>query len=325
MPGPSNYPGGFANGITIRGVPLHVLHPGKVFWVNNSSVLAPGGIGGSNSNDGTYQRPFSTIDYAIGKCTADRGDIIVVMPGHAETLTTATGLVMDVAGIAIVGLGRGSKRPTLTFATNTTANIPITAANMSVYNILFRANVADVVSVFTATGTATPTDFVVSNCEFRDLSSILNFITIVTGNATANSMDGLVFEKNDVNGLAATAATTILVMAAAVRRMTVKDNFAVHPALNDTAQLLAMGANNVLSLKMSGNVMWRPSTSSTGGAVVSSSSTASTGVVHDNRFWHLDNSAGIWIATGTTLGFFENYSPITAAADKSGLINPAAV
>jgi hypothetical protein len=43
--------------------------------------------------------------------------------------------------------------------------------------------------------------------------------------------------------------------------------------------------------------------------------------------YQLDNTAGIWIATGTggAFGFSNNYSPITGAVDKSALINPAAV
>ena len=110
----STYPGGFASGVTIRGVPLTTSNPGEIFWVNNSSGLAKNGACGSNGNDGTYRRPFSTIDFAIGKCTASRGDIIVVMPGYTETLTTAGAIAVDVAGVAIVGLGIGTMRPPIT-------------------------------------------------------------------------------------------------------------------------------------------------------------------------------------------------------------------
>lgn len=325
MPGASNFPNGFTSGLTIRGLPVTVAHPGKVFFVNNSSVLAEGGIGGSDGNDGSYKKPFRTIDYAIGRCTAGRGDLILVMPGHAETVTTAADIVMDVAGIAIVGLGIGTARPTITFGTNTTANIPITAANMSVKNILFVANRADVASVFTATSTNTPKSFTVEDCEFRDTSAILNFLTIITGNATANSMDGLYFRNNEINSLGTTAATTAIKLLEATARVRILDNVGVWAALNDTAAMLAGSTFNHLSFQFGRNVLNRPSTSSTGGSFISGSGTAWTGTCFDNRMWQLDNSAGIWIPTGTGLGFLENYSPITAAADKSGLINPAAV
>ncbi|MGZ5799281.1 MAG: hypothetical protein ACXWJZ_01450 [Burkholderiaceae bacterium] len=321
----SNYPGGFANGVTIRGIPLTVTNPGKVFWVYNGTALQQGQRGGSDSNRGTYDSPFATINYAVTQCTANRGDIIFVKPGHAETISNATTLVLNVAGVAIVGLGVGSSRPTLTFSTATTANIPVTAANITVANILHKANFADIVSAYTATGTATPTDFTLYNNEFRDGSSVLNFIKTVTGNATANSMDGFTYSTNRVFGLSTTAASQACIMAAANDRQRYVDNFVVYPVLNDTAVLVDFGANNQTNLDMGRNRVFRPSTSTTGGSLFSGGSTGSTGYVYDNYSWHLDNSAGLLAPTGTKLGFQNNYSMITGAADKSGLINPAAV
>lgn len=319
----SNY-AGFVSGISIRGVPLIQTHPGEVFWVSNSSALMTGQKAGSNGNKGTFNAPFATIDYAVGRCTASRGDIIFVKPGHAETIANATTLLLDVAGIAIIGLGQGSMRPTLTFSTATTANVPVTAANITVHNILHVANLADIVSAYTATGTATPTDFVLDNCEFRDGTS-LNFIKCFTGNATANSVDGFTFTNNKVFGTATTAATQAVIFAAANARATFLDNFVVYPVLNDTAALVDFGANAQTNLNMGRNKVFRPSTSTTGGSLFSGGSTASTGYVYDNYSWHLDNSAGLLAPTGTKLGFQNNYSMITAVADKSGLINPAAV
>ncbi len=319
----SSYPNGIS-GLTLRGVPIFQAQPGETWFVNNSSVLAKGGIGGSNGNPGTYQKPFSTIEYAISRCTASRGDTIFVMPGHAETISTAAILTLDIAGVAIVGLGIGSLRPRLTFSA-AAANIPVTAANVTVKNILHIANFADVVSAYTATGTATPTDFVVEDCEFRDTSSILNFLKTVSGNATANSMDGFGYINNKVFGLATTAASQAVIIAAATNRTTYKDNFVVYPVLNDTAALVDFGANNQLNLDMGRNKVFRPSTSTTGGSLFSGGSTGSTGYVYDNYSWHLDNSAGLLAPTGTKLGFQNNYCMITAVADKSGLINPVAV
>ncbi len=320
----SHFKNGFANGVTIRGIPLQQSQPGEVFFVGNSSVVASGGIGGSNGNKGTYQQPFGTIQYAKSLCVAGRGDIIFVLPGHAETISTAAILTLDKAGVAIVGLGSGSLRPRLTF-TAAAANIPVTAANVSVTNILHIANFADVVSAYTATGTATPTDFVVENCEFRDTSSILNFVKTVTGNATANSMDGFTYWSNQVFGLATTAATQAVIIAAATNRCSYRDNFVVYPVLNDTAALVDFGANVQLNLDMGKNRVVRPSTSTTGGSLFSGGGTASTGYVYDNYSWHLDNSAALLAPTGTKLGFQNNYCMVTGAADKSGLINPVAV
>ena len=324
MPLSSNYPSGFANGVVIRGVPVLQTNPGKVFWVYNGTALQAGQRGGSNANRGTFDSPFATIAGALANCVANRGDIIFIKPGHAETISSAAILVLNVAGVAIVGLGVGSNRPTLTF-TAAAANIPVTAANNSVSNILHVASFADVVSAYTATGTNTPTDFAIDGCEFRDTSSILNFVKTVTGNATANSMSGFSYTNNRVAGLATTAASQACIMAAANDRQTYADNFIVYPVLNDTATLVAFGANNHTNLTIARNRVFRPSTSTVGGSLFSGGSTASTGYVYDNYSWHLDATAALLAPTGTGLGFQNNYSMITGAADKSGLINPAAV
>lgn len=321
----SNFPGGFPYGVTIRGLPILQAQPGQILWVGNSSSVLPGCSGGSDGNPGTYEQPLATLDYAIGKCQANTGAIILVKPGHAETISNATTLAFDVAGVSVIGLGLGSSRPTFTLDTATTANIPVTAANFAINNLLFKANFAAIASVFTATGTATPTDFAIENCEFRDGSSVLNFVAIVTGNATANSMDGLFFNNNRISSLGTTAATTAIKLSSATDRMQIMRNFGNWAVLNDTPCMLDGGANNLTNFEFGYNILNKPNTSSTGGSFVGSSSTACTGHCHDNLLWQLDNTAGIWIPTGTKLAFSNNFSPITGAADKSGLINPAAV
>lgn len=171
---PSNFPNGFRNGVVIKGLPLSVTNPGKVFWVNGSTALAPGGVGGSNSNDGTYQRPFATIDYAVGQCTANRGDIIMVMPGHSESITSATSLVFDVAGVAVIGLGTGSLRPDLNFS-NTAGSVEIDAADVTLYNLTFTADVSAVVVGVNVDANGCTID----NCEFNFNATGDDFLTMV--------------------------------------------------------------------------------------------------------------------------------------------------
>lgn len=324
--GMSNFPNGFSMGVTIRGVPIQTVHPGKVFWVNNSTTLPSGSIGGADGNDGTYLRPLATVQRAVDLAKASRGDIIFVMPTHAETIANATTLILSKAGVAIVGLGVGSTRPTFTF-TAAAANIPVTAANVSIQNLLFVANFADVASFMTATGTATPTDFSVERCEFRDTSAILNALTVFSGNATANSCNGFRFVSNKVSSLGTTAATTAIKLASATDRITITDNFGNSAVLNDTAAILAAGTAQLTNFEFGSNVWQRPNTSSTGGSFISGSGNAWTGTAYDNYLYQVDNTAGIWIATGhgSAFGYVNNFSPITGAVDKSALINPAAV
>lgn len=323
----SRYPNGFKNGFNIRNIPMVQTHPGKVFWVYNGTVSSTLWNQGSDSiNAGDFAHPYKTLGYALTQVKPNEGDIIFIRPGHAENVPNATQILLSACdGVAVVGLGVGSARPTFTFTTATTANIPVTSTNVSLQNLRFVANFANIASFFTATGTATPTDFSIEDCEFKDTSSILNALTVVTGNATANSMDGFRFVNNRISSLGTTAATTAIKIAAAVDRMMLLDNYGNWAVLNDTACFLAASANNITNFDMGRNRLQKPNTSSTGGSFVSTSGSSWTGHAYDNYMYQLDNTAGIWIATGTGLGFSQNFSPITGAADKSALINPAAV
>lgn len=113
------------------------LGPGRNFYVAGSVAQHGARAASDTTNRGGFLDPFSTIDYAIGACTASRGDNIIVLPGHAATVTAAAGIDADVAGITILGLGDGSLTPTITFTTATTADVDIDAANITFDNINF--------------------------------------------------------------------------------------------------------------------------------------------------------------------------------------------
>lgn len=164
----SNYPNGFSDGITIRGIPLLQTHTGKVFWVYNGTALLTGQKGGSNGNKGTFDAPFSTIDYAIGQCSANRGDIIFVKAGHSETISAASAITCDIAGVAIVGLGQGTDRPELTFSTLVGASVVISAANVSILNIVGIGNKDALTQPFDVQATDCYIDI-----EWRDTSSTI--------------------------------------------------------------------------------------------------------------------------------------------------------
>lgn len=391
MPQITNFPNGFAYGLSLRGLPLFQSNPGQVFWVSNNANLISGVVGGADGNPGTFQKPFATLQRAIDLCDQGTGDIIMIKPGHMEMISSATALLLNKAGIAIIGLGSGCQRPMFVLDTANTANIPLRAAGVSIQNCCFQANFLAIASLFTgatasvtasiATTTMTVTavgsgtlypganlmgtgvkrgttivrqltgttggvgtytvslsqtvasttvtsgtwDFNIENCEFLDTTATLNFLALVTGNATSNSMDGLRFVGNRVKSLSTTAATTALKILSLTDRLTITDNFGVSAVLNDTAALLAASTFNLTAFQLSRNTWTRPNTSSTGGSFVSGSGTAWTGMASDNRFAQADNTAGIWISTGkgTAFGYMENYSNITMVVDTSGLLNPA--
>lgn len=172
----SNYPYGFNNGVSIRGVPLAQTHTGKAFWVYNGSNPAPGGSAGADGNPGTWQRPFATIAGALAQCLAGRGDVIFVKPGHAETISGAAGIALSVSNVSIVGIGAGNTRPSITFGTATTAQMTVTAAGVSLSNFLLDMTGFDaIVSGLSVTAA----DFSLLGCD------------VVLANATNQATTGL--------------------------------------------------------------------------------------------------------------------------------------
>lgn len=108
---------------------------GNIWFVDSGSSTGADSAGAGQNPD----VPFLTVDYAIGKCTASNGDIIFVMPGHAETLSAPAGWAVDVAGITIKGLGSGQTVPVISIDTEHTEAAPIliSAANCTIENIWF--------------------------------------------------------------------------------------------------------------------------------------------------------------------------------------------
>lgn len=140
----------FPNGITSRGMIVlgGGLPPtiGKTFYVDSTHAAKLDSVGSGVSPD----NPFATLDYAIGQCTANKGDIILLAPAHAENVATAAAIAVDVAGISIIGLGQGSNRPTFTF-TGTAGTIAISAANVTISNIRVTSGIDEVVKMFHVT------------------------------------------------------------------------------------------------------------------------------------------------------------------------------
>lgn len=158
-------------------------HPGNIFFVDSGS-----GVDGT-SYGRSPDTPFATIDYAVGQCTADQGDVIYVMPGHAEVVTAAGGLDLDVAGISIIGLGNGSLQPTVTLTTAATADVDVDAANILIENIHFRSGIDDINHCIDVNAI----NCTIRGCKFTELADNQNFLICILGAAAAAS-NGLTVE-----------------------------------------------------------------------------------------------------------------------------------
>lgn len=194
----TNFPGGFAGGLTLRGMPILQTQPGRVFWLYNGTVLEQGEAAGSdqggvgNSVRGTFQRPFATLSFAVSQCTPGKGDIVMVKSGHSETISTATALRLSVSDVAIIGLGGGTSRPRFVLDTGTTSTINITANNLSFQNCQFIGNFLSIAALFTPA-----------------IASVTASISTTTLNVTVVG-SGTLFLGNTITGTGVTAGTVII-------------------------------------------------------------------------------------------------------------------
>ena len=153
---------------------------GNIFWVDSGAGSDAAGYGGNPD------KPFATLDYAIGLCTANNGDVIYVMPGHAETVSGAAGIDFDVAGVTAIGLGEGPDRPTITMSA-VASTIHFDAAGTHFENFLVKTEHDN-----TIVCDVDKTDCKIINCEFRarTAATAREWVTCIDVNGgSANACD----------------------------------------------------------------------------------------------------------------------------------------
>jgi hypothetical protein len=292
----SNYPGGFDYGLTVRNMPVLNTYGGKVFWVDSN--------GGSDGNKGTFSRPFSTIDYAIGQCTASKGDVIMVKAGHSETVTAAAGIAADVAGISIVGLGNKRNRPTINFTTAVGASFKVTAANVLVDNIRFVGGI----DALTNPIHVDAADFTMINWTWLDSTGQCTDCVLTTANAARME---LAYFEYDGDTAAGTNAAIAIVGG---------DGIKIHDFVMDGN--FAVGGIDVRTTATTDLKVWNVQSFRTRNAAdifLVDTITASTGTIGPNVNLRLqDNAANITEAcTGATFVYFQPINIVNNAGESS--------
>ena len=129
----------FPDGLSSFGIPL--MGSGPILTTGDISFVDSGHANASDTTRaGARTEPFATWDFAIGQTTADNGDVIIIMPGHAETVTAA--ITMDVAGVSVIGLGPGRSMPAIT-PSGAIDTVTVTAANCHIEHVRLIGQAAD--------------------------------------------------------------------------------------------------------------------------------------------------------------------------------------
>jgi len=148
-------------------------------------------VNGDDTHNGrSPAKAVATIAACLDLMTANQDDVMYLMPGHAETISAAAGLALDVAGVSIIGIGAGSLQPTITFDTIISADMDVDAANVTVDGVHFRANFADI----TAAIDVNADDFTLRNCRFSAVATNMNALIWVQ-DALATASDRITIEN----------------------------------------------------------------------------------------------------------------------------------
>jgi len=188
---------------------------GASFGFGFGNVWYVDSVNGSNSNLGNSPTsPFATL--AQAQTAASAGDTIIVAPASAFTLTAV--LTLTKAGLSIIGLGNGTKKPTITV--NAAADgLSLEAAGILIENFHFAAPGTDEATAMI--------NIAAAGCTLRKISGIgsttsKNFVDCFT---LASGADDCTFEDVKVYN-SVVAVNSFLSIEAAVARFRIRKFFA---------------------------------------------------------------------------------------------------
>ena len=286
-------------------------HPAAVFFVDSTNTATDDAGRGRAADAAGYgqspDKPFLTLDYAIGQCTDSVGDVIYLMPGHTETLTEAGELDVDVIGITIRGLGEGNLQPIISFGTIASVDMDVDAASCTFENINFQAAVADIVAAIDINSA----DTTFRNCRFTQSAADMNALIWLQDHATASHR--ITVEYCEASAYDA-SNTHFFNMSGTGGGHIVRNNV----LMGDWGTVCIGGAGEQPYIQITDNYIHNVATTVDSGIGLAA---ATTGVV-------MNNFAGIALAGNATTGIVgvgtvmcENY--VVDTGDRSGVYDPA--
>lgn len=210
-----------------------ILFVNSAVGVDSSSRLRFFGTTGSATSagpQGDVETPLASVfgtNGALSYCTAGRGDLVVVLPGHSENLST-DGAYSVPANVTILGIGTPTTRPSFALTGGTTTTITLGASALMQNVHINASGVASLVTAFTLSGAGAVLDglrVLIAATGQQALSAILVSASDVT-------LTGI-----DVDALAASGAVSGAVSGAAVARLkilncSIKGNFSTGPIVS---------------------------------------------------------------------------------------------
>ena len=314
----TNFPDGFSHGVSILGMPILNMYSGDVFWVNSAT--------GNDSlqHSGTRSSPFATIDYAFSRVDQNgtNGDVVLVAPNHAETISAAGGVTQDIAGVAVIGLGTGNQRPNLTMS-DALSTWLVSASNSHIKNIVFTSSVNTCATAI-ATSDAAIKGLTVEDCAFNDGSlTDQHFVSCISGLGTTNAdnddltVTGCHWNSEDV------ACAEFIAGTADISRLHITNNYIDTSGTACTLFAPTTAGDTYLGVWVADNLVSHLGTTATVNSLFDGgTATDNTGFVVRNSCGHID-TAGVVLIDCTGVAIDENYSN-SVLGNTGAVLYPAA-
>lgn len=278
---------------------------GEAFYVGASQPV--GEIGEKVVSD----RFFTTINAALNGCVSGRGDTIFVLPSYTESIAAADawsnlGTKTDVS---IVGMGRGTNRPTITW-TVAASTMLMDVANFKIFNM--QLYLAGPHAAGTAVTVAAPITISAAGCEISGCDIWWGFDAdqIVTiGITTTAAADNLKFNRNFCFAETAAAPTTTFLRLTGTDYLEMEDTFIIGPGSSTTIGPVQQLTTGSLKVKVSRCLFQSTTASST---IAFTAMAGCTGMVDKCGFGVL--AAGNGLTTGSGMQVTNSKTAVAGAA-----------
>lgn len=289
-------------GVTELGNLFLSVTGGYVFYVGNAAQLSSI----SDAGPGVAGRCYSTVSAALGQCVSGRGDVIYVLPGYSESIATADAWsALAATDVSIIGMGRGTNRPTFTWTT-ATSTVLFDTANFKLFNCqLYLAGAHAAGSALTV---AAPITVSAAGCEISDCEIFWGFDAdqiVGIGITTTATADWFTFNRNYCYAETAAVPTTTFMRLVGADYMQMYDT-----KIQGPGSTTAIGVVQFLTTASLGidwvNVRCQSTLASSASAVVGLA--GCTGTVVNGSWGILDNVTKAGFTTPANLSFFNCYT-----------------
>lgn len=258
----------------------------------------------------------TTLGAALARCRSGKNDVVFVLPGHTENVTSTT-LANLVPGTRVIGCGRGSNRPNFRW-TATSSTWALNDADCVFMNMILRIEGAVVVKGIEVTAA----DCAIIGCDI-DTGSVASTNLATIGIEIGTAAHRFQLLNNYIHSVADSGSTQVIKVAGVADGCQISDNKILAATAAVGVGVIDIGAAWT-GIEISRNLLQNRLASSE--TVISCGAHAQTGVICDN---YCASEAGtpvsdlIELNAASLARLFQNFG--TDTKNTSGLLTPAVV